>query len=98
METSKLQKAKELESQIDFLKKKISLFNEKNRWVYLNISDHYGNKGPTIETYAFSKEYSEAAGYSFDNFVADAYGEFLEKVRNKMQERIELLQSEFNNL
>jgi hypothetical protein len=98
MEITKLEKAKELQSQIEFLKNKIKLFDEKHKWVYLNISDHYGNKWHTIETYAFSNEYLEAAGYSFDNFVADSYGEFLGKVKNKMQERIDILENELLNL
>ena len=97
MEIEKLEKAKELQSQIDFLKEKIKSFNAKNKWVYLNISDHYGNKRDTIETYAFSKMYLDSAGSSFDNFVANSYGEFLEKVRNKMQERIDFLQTEFDS-
>ncbi len=98
MKPETLEKAKELQSQIGLLKNKIKSFNPENKYVYLNIADHYGNKRDFIETYAFSDKYSEAAGYDFNQFVANAYGEFLEKVQAELQKRIDALQSELNNL
>jgi hypothetical protein len=98
MDLEKLEKAKELQSQIGFLKNKIKSFNPENKYVYLNITDHYGNKRDVIETYAFSDKYSEAAGYGFNQFVANSYGEFLEKVQTELQKRIDILQLELDNL
>jgi len=92
------ERAKKLQSQIVYLKEKIKSFNPENKMVYLNISDHWGNKLGIIETYNFSDEYLEAAGYYFNVFVANAYSEFLAKVRDGIQERIDLIQSELDNL
>ena len=98
MTNETLEKAKKLQSQIGFLKDKIKSFNPKNKYVYLNISDHYGNKRDVIETYAFGDKYSEAAGYDFNHFVANSYGEFLEKVQTELQKRIDALESQLDNL
>ena len=98
MKTETLEQAKKLQDQIGYLKNEIKIFDAKQRYVYLQISDHYGNKGGVIKTYAFSPAYNEAAGYSFDSVVSDAYGVFLETVRKAMQERIDLLESQLLEL
>jgi hypothetical protein len=93
-----LERAKKLQSQIVYLKEKLESFNPEKKMVYLHIMDHWGNKLGVIETYNFSNEYLEAAGYYFNVFVANAYSEFLAKVRDGIQERIDLIQSELDNL
>jgi hypothetical protein len=98
MVLEKLEKAKKLQSQIVYLKEKLESFNPEKKMVYLHIRDHWGNKLGVIETYNFSEEYLEAAGYYFNVFVANAYSEFLAKVRDGIQERIDLIQSELDNL
>lgn len=98
MKLEKLEKAKELQSQIEFLKKKIKSFDPTNRYVYLNVSDQYGNKRDIIETYAFNDTYIKATSYSFENVISDAYAKFLETVRDEMQKRIDYLQNELDSL
>lgn len=98
MKTETFKQAQKLQDHINYLETKIKSFDPKRKWVYLHVSDHYGNKADTIETYAFNSKYLEAAGYLFDNVVSDAYGIFLETVRRAMQERIDLLKSQFQKL
>ena len=98
MEMEKFERANELKSQVAILEEKIKKFNPENKWVHLQISDHYGNKGHIIETYAFDQSYLDAFGRNSDDFVAKAYSTFLETVRDEMQKRIDYLQSEFNKL
>ena len=88
MKESDLEKGKELQYHIRLLETKIKTFNKLHNYAHLQIYDHYGNKGDKIETYALGADYEQALG---PNFIADYYGEFLEKVRVKMQERIDEL-------
>ncbi|MFA5195580.1 MAG: hypothetical protein WC401_07260 [Bacteroidales bacterium] len=98
MTLENLEKANELQSQIKFLETKIQSFNPENKCVYLDVKDHHGNKRDVIETYFLGDMYVKSAGYAFKNFIADAYAEFLKKVRDEMQKRIIYLQNELNNL
>jgi hypothetical protein len=98
MKTENLNKANELQSQIGLLEEKIKNFNPKHKWVYLHITDHYGNASHTIETYAFSTKYSESAGRELEEYIPQKYGEFLDSVKEEMQKRIDFLKSEFDKI
>jgi len=98
MKKETLEKANKIQSKIEFLENKIKTFDPKSKWVYLSVGDHYGNKYYTIETYHLGCEYYEAAGYMFEDFISDSYAEFLTKVRDKMQEKIDLLKQELDEL
>ena len=98
MKAENFEKAKIIQSHIKLLEEKIKSFDKSHRWVHLHISDHYGNKRDTIETYAFSSDYRNAAGNELEDFIPSAYGEFLGSVKTEMQKRIDFLKSEFNKL
>jgi hypothetical protein len=93
-----LERAKKLQSQIVYLKERIKSFNPEKKQVHLIVTDMCGNKLDLIKTYEFEIMFQESAGYYFDVFVANAYSEFLAKVRDGIQERIDLIQSELDNL
>lgn len=89
-------RAQQIKEDLSILKDhEIHCFNPERKWVYLQISDHYGNKGPTIKTYAFTHN---AFGSKLESFIADKYGEFLQQVSTKILARIKELKEEFNNL
>ena len=98
MKAENFEKAKIIQSHIELLEKKIKSFDKSHKWVHLNISDHYGNRRDTIETYAFPLDYRNAAGSELEDFIPTTYGEFLESVKTEMQKRIDFLKSEFNKL
>jgi len=98
MKAENFKKAKIIQAHIELLEKKIKSFDKCHRLVHLHISDHYGNKRDTIEIYAFSSDYRNAAGCELEDFIPIAYGEFLESVKTEMQKRIDFLKSEFDKL
>lgn len=99
MKIENFEEAKEIKTQIDFLENKIKTFDPSQRWVYLRIYDHYGNNlHQTIETYSFSSDYTNAAGYGFDDIVSRAYSKFLSDVQEAMQQRIDMLKEQFESL
>jgi len=94
MENEVLELAKKLEKQIQILEIKKGNYNPKNKWVYLQITDHYGNKGGVIQTYMNSPKINP----EIEDFISEKYGEFLKEVYSKIQSEIENLKSRIENL
>lgn len=64
MDPETLKKAKELEQQISIVEAEIEKYNPKNHITWLQMQDHYGNKGPVfskvnVAVYAKLIEYSK---------------------------------------
>ena len=98
MKTEVLEKAKELENQIILLEKEKLYFNKENKWVHLQVQDHYGNKGCIIKTYAQSYELTTAMGYELQMKIPEEYGLFIGKINKAIQDRIDYLKSKLEQL
>jgi hypothetical protein len=94
MTIENLELANNLRKEIETLEAKLGTYNPKNKWVYLQISDHYGNKGGVIQTYMNNPKISR----KIEDFIANEYGKFLENVQEKIQQEIIVLKEKLEKL
>lgn len=96
MNPETLKKAKELEMQISLVEKEIKRYDPKNNIVCLQIEDHYGNKGPRLQLYAF-----KGADLILDkpaDKIREEYAKFLKKSQDILTEKLNELKKELETL
>ena len=94
MTIENLELANNLRKEIEILEAKIGTFNPKNKWVHLQISDHYGNKRGVIQTYMTNPKISS----KIEDFIANEYGKFLESVQEKIKQEVIVLKEKLEKL
>ena len=94
MKLENLELANNLIKKIEILEGKLKAYNPKNTCVYLQISDHYGNKGAVIQTYMNKPEISSEIEY----FINSEYGKFLENVQEKIKQEIIFLKEKLEKI
>lgn len=94
MTIENLELAINLRKEIETLEVKLGTYNSKNKRVYLQISDHYGNKGEVIQTYMTNPKISS----KIEDFIANEYGKFLENVQEKIKQEIIVLKEKLEKL
>jgi hypothetical protein len=94
MDLKNLDLANQLVKDIQVLKDGKGVFNPENKYVYLQISDHYGNKGGVIQTYKSNPKINS----DLESFIAREYGDFLKKVTLEFEKNIECLEKKLTEL
>ena len=97
MELEKYAKAQEILRKIDDLKSERENY-EVSVFVHMYFTDHYGNKiNSKIKTYVNNSSVG-AAHPNFDNDVSAAFAEFLTACKKSIDDRIRVLEKEFNRV
>ena len=84
MTIENLELVNNLKKEIETLESVLGNYNPKNKWVYLQVSDHYGNKGGVIQTYMTNPKIAS----KIEDFIANEYGKFLNSVQEKIKQDI----------